>query len=740
MRSGNTSLLDVAMKSLETNATLEKQNQKFTQNGMAVAKIGQNLSKLHRNLLIKPSIDNEADASLPAPIVAGTEFNLDLSKIMLPSQCGSGSLQDTIQRLCNEYNIRVNGHLTATCTPVTTLLAGQYDRNDVDCTGATQAEFVPAFYSETGDDRVIALCFSLNGETKLRVDHMKVSNRAMTCLGRGSHSTSALRAIEIPNEVAKELSVQQPAVFEQLQKNACLVVYIRYNLQPLYYGVAHGGGYESMGGMRLESTLGATRGGPVTRGVPMGAPAPASASVYSVVGQGSHVQDHSRTVSEQGTRILASVQVYLVGAMVLNTHDMTLSDTHCANIRAVMTGRAKELGDMFAQYKTFRYEDISKTINQHASKYAVSTTSDIFEHALLRLGDVRTLPAKSSFSPDSDPRYFIVKLALPRITLDVFRLTLNRSFGQGFCEYAPEYSDIYNDQMILALRIPLAELFKIMPLVLQMIDEILSTYRVKLAYQIYSGKVRPLFDKVVNTFKETLQNTGLDLYKADCIEIFFANMFGCTEDLKAASVDPCEDYIGKMTDTRFLLAISEEAARQIVAAINSTYQHTELARFVRSGVRLPRKGNIDLCEIVVFSELFFNPAFLAAFKAQVEYAMEHQPELIEKLRIQSGTQQASAAEHVASIGVKVRDFLSATPDSQQKSNLFASATHFMVTNVDPGKKRTQRLDASYQLTQAVAGIESVQTQDQNRLFKSGLKKVIKDAQRDLGYRPGPGKH
>ena len=215
--------LELAMSRLHESVSRAKRQQTFTTNQQMIEKISQ-ISPTNKigSLQIKPSISGDAESQKAMPLVNSESFGVDLSKMMLPPICGQGSLIEKIKQLCLENKVDVSDVVMsqATCTSVVTALAGQHAATDSDCTDVTSAEFVPVFFNSNPiQKRVIAVCYSLDGSTNLRVDHMSVPQGAtMTAIGRESGNSTALQALEIPNLMAAELEGSHPALFAQLQK------------------------------------------------------------------------------------------------------------------------------------------------------------------------------------------------------------------------------------------------------------------------------------------------------------------------------------------------------------------------------------------------------------------------------------------------------------------------------------------------------------------------------------------
>lgn len=722
------SLLDMAMNSLNRDASQEKRRKIFAANQQAVGDILKTSANTVGNLQIKPNINGEADSQSPQPLRPSDSFEIELGKLSLPHQCGAGTLRDAIERLCRENNIQTNGKTdTATFTSVVTALAGQHAENDADCTGVTKAEFVPVFKSMTAEQRVLVLCYSLNGETKLRVDHLKVGG-SMTCLGRGSRSSTALQAIEIPNVLAAEMREDRPELFAQLQQNACIVAFVEYDLEPAYSANSFGMfGTRGLGGGLddFPSYGGGTKG---ISGV----------SAYSVIGQGSQAQDHSVSVSERGQRKLGKIHVFQIGAMVVNTNGQALIPAQCENIADLMRARANELNNFYLPYKTYRLPNFTADMEGYVQRYNITWThTDIVEHAILLLASIDENPTECHTNPSKlTPQYFFIDFGLSVAAINKLVANLQAKFGNEFCQWTPEFNP-RNGPNLQAVRFSLELVAKNISFIQHAIDEILTEPRNLLAYQKYSRQESSAYDNLVKQFSAITQVLGINT-RSDCVEMTLLRMFSCEEELQTARFQPGKTYITKMLDTHFFFDISENAARQLVERINQTFPNQ--ARFICANTRLADKGSTLLSEISIENTLLGSETFLLMFKDTLDNLAENNPLLIEQLRIQSGTQQKTSndyANQLVSMALLYQSAENANqPESEvtPKQKLGEALLRFSTVISSPERKKSERLAASDAVRQALAFFESTQTSDENKSFKQCDKRAIKETQSALGLR------
>ncbi len=740
MHLGSNTLLETAINSLNEDAAKERRCHIFDVNQQAVGTISKVSTNTVGNLQIKPNINGEADSQVLQPIKFSDSFEIELNKLPLPNQCGVGTLQDAIQRLCRENNIQTDGKIdTATFTSVVTALAGQHAEDDVECVSVTKAEFVPVFNSINDEKRVLALCYSLNGETKLRVDHIKVRG-SMTCLGRQSCSSSALQAIEIPNLLATDLKENNPELFTQLQKNACLVAFVEYDLiqpEPIYCAnsftmFATRGGSVMRGDDRAmarggleDSFLSSNIGGDVFKGV----------SAYSVIGQGSQAQDHSFSIYECGERKLSNIHVFLVGAIVVNTNQQVLVPAQCENIASLMQERANELNNLYLPYKTYKFRNFTEEMATHVQKFNINlTNTDIVEHSILRLGLIDENPTECHINPSQlTPQYFFIDFGLPVASIYKLVANLQRLFGNEFCQYTPQFNQNY----LQAIRFSLKLVSKNISSIKETIDQILAEPRNLRAYQKYSRQ-ESSYNKVVNEFSKIIEDLGITT-KTDCVEMVLLEMFSCEEKLSTARFQPGKTYVAKILDTHFFFDISEDAAKKLVDRINQTFPHQ--AHFISANTRLAAKGDKILSEISVENDLLLSQAFLFMFKETLNKLAENNPLLIEKLRIQSGTQTQSSqyyANKLASIALALKAQENSNQPEEDKvhsqQKLVEALQSFSTVIVSPQRTKSERCNASDMIRKATAFFESTQSYSENESFKKGSKKEIKEALRALGFR------
>lgn len=749
----NNNLLNLAMNSLNIQATQEKRSRIFATNQRAVATISKvgtsTIDTVVRNLQIKPNIHGESDSQPLQPLTQSESFEIDLNKITLPIQMGGGNLHDLIQRLCKQYHIEMDSNENmhrALFVPVVTALAGQHAKEDTDCDDVTKAEFVPVFSSTWTEKRVLAISFSLNGETGLRIDLMKVKGN-MTCLGRESQASTALQAIEIPNQLAMQLQDEKPEVFTQLQKNACLVAFVEFDLIPPRLT------HETWRGTVLgaEPTRGMTRGGSgeeTTHGMSKGV------SAYTVIGQGSHTQDHSQSTTETGTRRLTKISVYVVGAMVVNTNEQELSFEQANTVGKMMQMRAQELGSQYQACKVYTFSELNTDLNRYLQKNNVNTSyTDIFEHAMLHLASITENPRECHFNKsEKTPQYFFMDLGISQASVEKFVHNLKKRFGEDFCEFTPTF----NQRNTYAVRFSLSAVRQQMGFIQQAMDSILSDPRNLLAYQKYARREPTPFESLGTTLNKIAQEADISLYKTDCAEIVLLKMFGCEEELHHARFRPGESYVGQMMDIDFFLDISEKAAKELVQKINQQFTHSNNssssssnnnstenapARFVRSGARITDKGNVNLCEIVIDASLLCSKEFQALFKETLNNLLENCPLLIEQLRIQSGTQTKSSKDGAAILmnvaqhyQVSEQERQSPSATTHAKQSLALSLVTFSSILTAPPATRSARFAESDGVRRSIACLESTQSSRDNEAFKKGDKNLIKEVQKTLGLR------
>ncbi len=675
----------------------------FKMNQQAISDIAKGSASLIGNLQIKPNINGVTDLlAAPQPLKVSESFEIDLNKLPLPSQCGKGTLRDAIQRVCQENQVLIDDKMSAaTFTSVVTALAGQYAEDSADFSQATQAEFVPVFNSLLEEKRALVLCYSLNGETKLRVDDLQ-GRGSMACLGRESGSSDALQAIEIPNLFAAEMKEGAPNLFSQLQKNAYIVAFVEYDL-------IHTASVAS------SSNLLATKPLPVMRSIVLD-------------GASSSVAHHDNT-----QRKLKKIHVYAIGAMVINTHQRTLTPAESAHISSVMQARANELNSLYFPYMTYQYRHFSDDIGKHLQKYNVIWQhSDILEHAILGLGSVADAPTRcSTYQHPKDSQYFLINFGLSFVAVHKLVTNLQRILGHDFCQMT-EFEQKDESQMV---RFSLDCVAKNIDLIKKQIDTILSDPRHLLAYQKYSRQEQP-YSSITNHFNKIMAEFGMNT-RTNCVEIVLLKMFGCSEELHAASFQPGATYIDRMVATSFFFDISEAAAKQVVDRLNHKFPLQ--ARFMCANARLVDYGARIFSEISIENRLLTSPAFLSLFKDALNLLVENDPLLVERLRIQSGTQEKSSQDYANILTSLAKSYQGSEEASQPgefnpKLPLSEALLKFSAVIAKPQSKKSERFAASDGVRRAVAFFESTQTGAENELFKKADKKVIKEVQKVLGLR------
>ncbi len=734
-------LLQGALSSLAQSADAQKREKTFTINQGVIRDIKQgNSQTIAGNLQIKPSIRGEADAQEVLPLVQSESFDVDLSAISVPKQCGSGTLKELIIRLCAEYMIvNERGADSASLTTVVTAMAGSHPESDVDCSGVTEAEFVPVFNSDGHEKRVLAISYTMNGETGLRLDHLKVRG-SMTCLNRQGKTAvpgaSTIKAIEIPTQIEQQLEASAPASFEQLKQNESVVVFVEYDLiseEPAYKGFAEpvtyrgdttrGGGSRGLDSLEEHSFKSDSR----------------RVASYSVMGQGSSTTDHSTTISEKGRRVLKKISVYKIGAMVVNTNSTIQTVEDCQSIILQMKARAEELNAYSLPFKLYTYAQLVADLNTHLLKYHFNTHySDIFEHTLLRIANIVESPMSCHFGDSTktpENCFLDLQLSLPSIYQFVYRI--NQHFGPNSCEYTPQF----NRNGIPAVRLSLMSVLKNMALIKQNMDEILAHPRDLSAYVKYSERKSPGFEAFQRKIRSIGQSFGLSTENTDFVEITILRMFECKEELTKARFQQAEGYVGKMLDVEFFINISEVAARQLIDTINQQFpSDTNPARFLYANARFIDIGNVHLCQFSIDADIWVSEPFLKRFKMTLEQIADAEPGLFERLRIESGTQKKPAKEHAMSIdSIAKRCTTPELPGSEgeppPKERLVSALCQFGAIISAPKALRREKAECSETLRRAISNYESHQSQDQNRLFKTSVKKEIKIVQRDLGFLP-----
>ena len=713
-----TTLIGQSVESLERSIAEEekrvisaaKQAAIFAANQEAIAGLKRaGAETLVGNLQVKPSIKGETDSQVEQALASGDTYEIDTRKIAV----GSATLKDTLQRLCSEYQIAVPVDKidAVSCTFVVTALAGQHAKEDADCLDTTFAEFVPVYRSEDRLKHVLAVSYSLNGETGLRLDNILVQPRtAMTCLGRHSESPNkALRAIEIPALMAEEVGRDRPDLFVQLQKQACLVAFIEYDLQdrtPVYEGFTARGG---AGGE--EPVMRGARGG---KGI----------SAYSVIGSGSATQDHSRTVTESGTRRLSKISVYLVGAIVINTAQQVLTKPECEKIHSLMKARAKELGDLYLPLKIYTYDHLIADLERQLRLFGINSTADndIFEHSLLRLASIDEDPSQCLFERSKrTPENCFVDLGISRDSAIRFVENLQTRFEGGLCQYTPEFNQPRRGQ---AIRFSLMLLSKYMPQILQSITEILSDSRNLEAYRRYCSHEKPLIHEVGSNFDQIGRRFGISISKTDCAERVFLKMFGCEEKPLISPWQVGKGYVGRMMDVRFFLGISENTAIQIINTMHRLFPDLEpsSASIVSTDTRI---SDVTYCEIQLSGTFLCSGPFLSLFEKTLEALAEEEPLYIDSLRFKAGVLKRDLSQYV--------DELSSLAQHYQGLQLAEALLLFSTIINAPSSKQSERKAASDKVRRAIAFLESTQALEENLQFKAWDKKKIKEIQKALGW-------
>ena len=468
-------------------------------------------------------------------------------------------------------------------------------------------------------------------------------------------------------------------------------------------------------------------------------------SAYSMIGAGAVTQDRSVKVTESGQRKMSKINLYLVGAMVVNTNDKVLEPDECQQALSIMRARAEELNQFLLPYKAYFYSHLSSELNGHLKKYSVSTTSDIFEHSILRLASIDEPPRVCRFEDSKKtPQFFFMDLGLSSSSIGALVENLQTRFGADICQHTPEF----NRNGLQAVRFSLEAISRNMPAIKESMDAILSDARSLSAYQHYSRKEEPQYNDVVRKLMSITSKYGLSAQHTDCVEMILLHMFGCTEELKTARFREGDGYLGKMLDTHFCWDISEAASRALVDTINQ--QFPSQARFIRSDARVSDKGPIDLREIAIESRLLSSREFLALFEDTLNKLLEEQPLFIEKLRIQSGTLQKSSEAYARGLEMVAERYKPTASSKEQpddsetiakqpskiaaQQRFFKSLRQFSSTIASTTCKQSERREASEYLRRSIAFFESEQSGPENQDFKKTDKREIKEALKSLGLR------
>ena len=731
-------VLDMAMGGLFTQVKEDKRNAIFAANQRAIKTIKDSTSvgTIVSTLQFKPNINGDSDSQSSLPLTYDASFAVDLNSIELPSGCGinSGkSLKDVIKNVCDQFSIQINSKSAieqAVCTPVMTAVPGRHDEKDQDCAGVTQAEFVPVYNSNGREKRVIVLCFTSNGVSGLRVDHLKVTSD-MTCMNR-VNSPTALSATEIPNLAAANLRNDFPEVFKKLKDNSCTIAFIEYDLEQPVYRSREFSGYNPFNDGAIEKSVGITRG--VTRGG-------GEHNVYSVLGQGSHTQDNSQKVTETGIKKLSSVSVFVAGAYVVNTNNKEYGFQEANNVTQIMKMRAKDLGDTYKQYKVFKYQDLVDELNGHVRQFQITTSNtDIFENALFKAIKMESInPTKCHFAEDiSAPGYIVLNLGMSYLTGKIFTENLQNFLGYNSCQFTNGNSSES------CIRVSLAALARNMDKIEQAMDQILSDKHALTAYHRYNELQKPKFDNFINMVSSVAQNLQINPHKTNCVETVLLKMFGCNDNmLEKARVEKGEGYVGQMMDARFILDIPANQAKNLVDSINRQFTNSS-NQFPLASLKILGEGfTCDTCEVVIDTEFLCSPAFQELFKKTFNNLLEDEPLLIEKFRLQSGTLSSSQssecqAERLQSIAEKIQKKTESMDEtlehSSAKDSLVKNLVRFSSILTNSHHKASEAKAISHKVTQSIKAFESTQSQDELENFESHEAADVSSIQSTLGFR------
>lgn len=743
----SSSLLDTAMRKLKSEAAELQQQRIFANNQKIISDLlrTQSVSTDVDFLTIAPCARGEAEERREQPIVQSESFEIDLGQITVPSSMGSGTLKDLVNQICRINSIECNEPIySASFTSVVTALAGKHAIDDYDCTDVTQAEFVPVIQSGFNDKRVLVLCFSLNGETDLRIDHLIVRRGGrMPCIGgsnlREELKNTSMQAIEIPDAAAAQLISEHPNLSEALQKNACLITVIEYDLKkPEHTGVRESSQHGVQQSYRVQQCARIAQSAEYEI-VEQSVGSSSQISSHSVVGQGSSVRDHGTKVKETGTRNLSNIQVFLVGAMVVNSNERQLSQDQCVDVANLMKKKVQTLNQFYLPYKTYTWNNLINELNNYLKKDHIDTQhTDIFEHSILRLGAIDVNPSKCSFIPSSsNNKILIMQLGISAKTCNTLITNLKQRFGRDLCEYTGERAG-----GIQCMQFSLEAISRIFPAIKQSIDEILSEPRNILAYQNFSQKRSPLYRDITKYFDTLMSGYLISIQKTDATEIVLLHMFGCKEELHHAKFQGGSSFIGMMLDVNFFLDISEESARLVIDAINQRFQSfSNPARFISASSRHPDIPGIKFCEIAIDGRLLCSLEFLTSYKATLNHLIENNPLLIEKLQINSGNQKcASHAARLTQLAqIHEKNVQSMSTESEPRrmaaeSELAGSLRDFSRVITTKESSLEDRRIASDKIRRALGFFESTQSSSDNARFKKDEKAVIKDAQRSLNMR------
>lgn len=670
-----------------------------------------------------------ADDDHVLPLVHMPSFNVRAAEVPLPGQDPSRCLQSLIYEACRDSNILLRDQSYAiSLTSVVAALPGTPAKSDSDGRGVTSAEFVPFYNKHNQTRRVLAITVSEQG---IRTDLMTLfggyrysdsGSRGMTCLGRNSGAAVALKATEIPNDFADKLNQEQPEVFAAMEKNACMVIYLNYDL--VQHGAREsadrrpsGGVLQSAGGFQsarhseryeiVEQSVGGSR----------------DISHHAVIGDGGAVKDNSITIREEGTRYLSSVEVYAVQALVVNTQNQPFPVEQGQRVVDLMKQSAQKLNNTYLPHKRFGFEQLVAELNRHLQPYRITTNNtDIFENTLLTVAACDLSPASCEYTPHpSKPDYINIRYGISYNDAKKLVSYLKQIFGEDSCHHdGREYLSVQD------IRLSLKAISTHFPRILQGIDDLFANPRNLRAYQAYVEKRPSIFEQVKLAMNKTLSVHKLNI-NSDATEYTLMRMFGCMEVLKHARFQEGSDYVGRKVDIGFFLNISEEGARHLVAHLNqrfpSSFPH---ARFVSAASRLSGMYGINFCEIAIDGDFLCSSDYQSLLLETLGSMAEHEPVLMESLRVASGTQQRTSAVHAS----QMTNLASKYESREKQLGLASSLRFFAGVLTNEHTSRSERVAASGQVKASVAETKSSQCADEQRLFKPD-RQLIKAARREL---------
>lgn len=304
----------------------------FRSNSDVVSAVRSHTKKTIDSLEFVLCWNGEADDREVLPLVHTPAFDVELSEIPFPPD-QEENMQSYLKAVRDHYGILLSGEensFPVSLTPVVVALPGSLSKDDSDGHGATSAEFVPFYNNHNETKRVVAITIF---EDKIRYDHLTIHAdshcRGMTCPGRHSDSPRALKATEIPNEVADRQEQEQPEAYAAMKKNACMVIFMEYDFEK----------QPSPGG-ELQSASDAC-----------------DISRHAVISDGGALYDDARSIQEEGTRYLSNVKVYTVQPLVVNTRNQPRSDDTGPYVVKLMKEKLQELNDMYLPYKRFSIDE-----------------------------------------------------------------------------------------------------------------------------------------------------------------------------------------------------------------------------------------------------------------------------------------------------------------------------------------------------------------------------------------------